>query len=64
MKCYAEGCKDAACAASEGAQLCERHAEDLRRSRAFWTAGKLTLDPMSPSVAQLGLKGSRMELPR
>jgi len=64
MKCYAEGCQEPAVAASEGAQLCERHADDLRRSRAFWTAGKLTLDPMDPSRAQLGLAGSNMELPR
>lgn len=61
-KCHAERCKEAPIAGGEG--LCERHAEDLRRSRAFWTPGKLTLDPMSPSQAQLGLAGSNMELPR
>lgn len=62
MKCNAEGCKDAA--AAGGAGLCERHADDLLRSRAYWTPGRLTLDPMSPSVAQLGLANSNMELPR
>lgn len=68
MKCQAESCKEAASASVEGSryryQLCERHAEDLRRSRAFWTPGKLTLDPMDPSRAQLGLAGSHMEIPR
>ena len=62
MKCHAESCKEPAVAGGEG--LCERHAEDLRRSRAFWVPGKLTLEPMDPSRAQLGLAGSRMELPR
>lgn len=62
MKCSFEFCKEAAMAGGEG--QCERHAEDVRRSRAFWTRGKLTLDPMDPSRAQLGLAGSNMELPR
>jgi len=61
-RCNFEMCKEPPTAGGEGA--CERHAADLRRSRAFWVPGKLTLDPMDPSRAQLGLAGSRMELPR
>lgn len=60
MICSFETCHEPA---TDGRQ-CTEHAEMLRRSRAFWTPGKLTLDPMSPSQAQLGLAGSNMELPR
>lgn len=51
MKCKAEDCKEAPVA---GGDLCDRHAEDLRRSRAFWTPGRLTLAPMPPNHPTLG----------
>lgn len=59
VHCNAEGCQEPLMAGGEG--LCERHTEDLRRSRAFYGQGRLKLDPMSPSQAQLGLSGSRKE---
>lgn len=52
-QCKFEDCAEPTVAGGEN--LCERHADDLRRSRAFWTPGRMTLDPMPANEAQLWL---------
>lgn len=56
--CQAEDCKETAL---EPGRLCRKHTEMLFLSKAFWHAGRLTLDPMPANEAQLGLAGSRTQ---